>query len=308
MQGFSKGDTMSLINGERIVIDQKIDSGGTADIYRVLNVDKRCFQCGKHLYFKYSADPKKYYDKLKILSQTASPHPAFVWSWPNAVTKFDHVNNSFFFVMELLDSSYKNVIPIIKDPDLLTLRQRIDLCLILADAAKAIEDTDLVFGDWSSKNVMWKENQDKSISIRIIDCDGMSLPGYPLGLGGTGKYRSPEVLAGAVQTAQSDIHSLAVLTFRLLCRTHPLDGKRTRSEMETEDNLIKYYSKEPIFIFDGFENEADMMTKKRFSALPRILQLYYKQMFSNSCLHGREDRPNAGMLKAVLLKAKQELM
>ena len=308
MPGFPKGSSMSLINGERIVIDQMIGNGGTADIYRVLNFDRKCFECAKHLYHRYSADPRMYYEKYKILSRIPAPHPAFVWGRPDAMTGFDEATRSFVFVMELLDSSYKKVARIVKDPEMFRLRERLEICLVLAEAASAVTAQGLVFGDWSSNNVMWRTEKDGSISVRIIDSDGMSLPGYPLGLGGTGFYRSPEVMAGAEQTAQSDIHSLAVLTFRLFCGRHPLDGKRTGSVGLDEKAIMKYYCEEPIFIFDGDENAPSTLVKTRFRSLPEVLQLYYRLIFSNACLHGREDRPDADTLKAVLLKAKEEIM
>ena len=40
MQGFQKGATIKLLNGDIIVVVDTIGSGGTADTYRVLNTTK----------------------------------------------------------------------------------------------------------------------------------------------------------------------------------------------------------------------------------------------------------------------------
>ena len=296
MSGFPKGTVVDLINNEKIVILEMIGSGGTADIYKVYNLQRKCYQCAKHLYGNYSAEPKKYYDKLRILSKMSKPHDLFVWSYPDACSRFDEKSRSFLFVMELLEG-YKDLRSIMKNPDILPLKTRIRICLKLAEAADAAIEHSLIYGDWQSKNVMWKKMPSGEISLKIIDTDGMSLPGHHLGLQGTGKYRAPEILAGGSQTEQSDIHALATVAFRLLCGRHPLDGRLTRSETETPASIMKYYCHKPLFIFDGYENEPSELVKERFSRLPRILQLLYRQYFSNRCLMGREDRPDYSVFK-----------
>ncbi len=291
MSGFKKGDTIKLRNGDVIVIDRPIGNGGTADTYKVFNATKKIFQCAKHLYAgRYATDPEKYYQKCNILyNNWHSPHPAFVWCADRGMTEYYGNTKSFLYVMEYLDG-YNGCKDIIRDTEILKLKDRIGMCKTLAEAAKAAVDQKLIFGDWSANNVMWKRMSNGSICTRIIDTDPISIPGSPLGMGGTGKYRAPEVMLGAAQSQQSDIFSLAVLTFRLFCGRHPLDGKRTRNEPETEETIMKYYAKEPIFIFDGDTNAPSRLVEARFHSLPRPLQHYYKYIFSNASLHGRQDR------------------
>lgn len=291
MAGFNKGDTIKLRNGDVVVFDKKFGNGGTADVYRVLNATKKKYQCAKHLYGgRYASEPEKYYEKCNVLYyKWHSPHPAFVWCEDKGISDYDKKTKSFVYVMELLEN-YDGVKTIIRDPEILKIKDRIEICRTLAEAAKAAVDQNLIFGDWSANNVMWKREKNGNISIRIIDTDPTSIPGAPLGMGGTGKYRAPEVMLGEPQSQQSDIYSLTVLTFRLFCGRHPLDGKRTRSEPETEETIMKYYAKEPIFIFDGDVNAPSRLVATRFYSLPMPLQKYYSYIFSNGSLHGRIDR------------------
>ena len=282
---------MRLLNGDVIVFDKPIGNGGTADTYRVFNYTKKKMQCAKHLYGRrYASDSEKYYKKCELLfNRWHSPHPSFVWCEDRGISAYDAVTKSFVYVMEFLEN-YESVSSIIRDPEIVKIRERIGICRTLAEAAKAAVGNNLIFGDWSANNVMWKRTADGRLSVRIIDTDPISIPGAPLGMGGTGKYRSPEVMLGAPQTQQSDVYSLAVLTFRLFCGRHPLDGQRTRSEPETEESVMKYYAREPIFIFDGVLNAPSRLVETRFRSLPSPLQYYYQYIFSNASLHGRQDR------------------
>ena len=303
MQGFKKGATIKLLNGDIITIVAPIGSGGTADTYKVLNVNKKKFQCAKHLYGGiYTTDSEKYYEKCTVLAKYKPPHPAFVWFEDFGISSYNKETKSFIYVMELLEG-YKNAVSLIRDPEQLKLKERIKICTILAEASKSAIGKGLIYGDWSGNNVMWKKLPNGDISVRIIDCDPMSVQGFPLGLGGTGKYRSPEVMLGAEQSQQSDIFSLAVLSFRLFCSRHPLDGKKTRSEPETPETIMKYYAKQPIFIFDGDTNAPSRLVTARFNALPRPLQVYFSYMFSNGSLHGRADRFDYDKFLIVMKKS-----
>lgn len=307
MQGFQKGATIKLLNNDVIVIVDTIGSGGTADTYKVLNTTKNTYQCAKHLYGGlYTVDSEKYYKKCTIMFKYESPHPAFVWCKDFGISTYYEETKSFIYVMELLNG-YQSVATIIRNPEIMKIRDRIKICTVLAEASKDAIQKGLIYGDWSANNVMWKMKPDGEIAVRVIDCDPMSIQGFPLGLGGTGKYRSPEVMKGADQSQQSDIFSLGVLTFRLFCGRHPLDGFRTRSEPETYESIIKYYADEPIFIFDGEENAPSRLVRKRFNSLPRPLQIYYRYIFSNDSLHGRADRFDYDKFLLILNKSLEEL-
>lgn len=307
MQGFKKSATIKLLNGDIILIEDTIGRGGTADTYKVLNITKKKYQCAKHLYGGiYTTDSNKYYEKFKILARYEAPHPAFVWCEDFGISDYDEETESFIYVMELLEG-YKSAVSLICDPEMLRLMDRIKMCTVLAEASRAAIENGLIFGDWSGNNIMWKSMPNGEISVRIIDCDSMSVPGFPLGLGGTGKYRAPEVMKGAEQSQQSDIYSLAVLSFRLFCQRHPLDGKRTRSEPETPETIMKYYANEPIFIFDGDTNAPSRLVTARFNALPRPLQIYFRYMFSNDSLQGRADRYDYDKFLIIMKKSLEEI-
>src|SRR5262249_42643325 len=84
--------------------------------------------------------------------------------------------------------------------------------------------------------------------IRILDNDNVDITGTPSPMGGTKFFQAPElVMKKSFANTYTDLHSLAVLLFRLLLVDHPLLGER--DNCETPD-LVQLFGSDPIFIFD----------------------------------------------------------
>jgi eukaryotic-like serine/threonine-protein kinase len=92
-----------------------------------------------------------------------------------------------------------------------------DLCRALA----AVHRQDCVHGDVKAQNVMRQAGG--RIVLMDFGAGGARAEAGP-GLAGTPAYLAPEVLAGGVHTAQSDIYSLGVLLYHLVSGRFPVVG------------------------------------------------------------------------------------
>lgn len=291
------------IGGEQILVDALLGSGGQADVYRVLNLDRKCFQAMKHLYGFYVDDRPTFYRKVQVLAKYRDQplHPDLVW--PEAVSELDETTESFCYLMELLLPGYENVAPIMKNPDRIPFAQRKELCIRLADIFSAIHGQGYIYTDISATNIFFCIDGDGGVRLKVIDCDNISLEGKSMGLKGTGLFRAPEILTErSLPTIQSDLHALAVAVFRMLVGCHPLEGSRTRSEAFTPENIVKFFGEEPEYIFSARGGNPPYRGEftERFLELGEAMQMYFQLMFSPTRLAGNGKRPSAETLKLVL--------
>lgn len=285
-----KGTGIKMKHGTFVVIDSLINAGSQADIYKAIDASSKRYCAVKHLYgnFCNPSDKEKFYKKADLLVNSKPCHPDLVMGYD--ITEPD-ANFNFAYVMPLLEG-YQPVSKVIKAPDKLPLKARLELCQKIAVAFSALhtQNQKLVYGDISGSNVLMKETP-KGIDVKIIDTENIIPLGFNLGLGGTGLYRAPEVMDASMQPdIQSDIHAFAVLCFRILCGGHPLDGTVTRSIPFTTENILEYFSKRPQFVFDGNTNTPDSVTVSFWKKLPHPIQLYYLSVFSQDCLRRQKER------------------
>lgn len=90
MPYFREGDCITVGN-ERIVVEKFLSSGMQADVYRVVNFDKKKHMVIKHLYGDYCSNKKLFYRKVKLLSTHSAPHVRLIW--PKEVGDFDEKTN-----------------------------------------------------------------------------------------------------------------------------------------------------------------------------------------------------------------------
>ena len=285
-----KGTRIKMKYGTIVVIDSLINAGSQADIYKAIDASSKRYCAVKHLYgnFCNPKDKEKFYKKTDLLVNSKPCHPDLVMGYD--ITEPD-ANFNFAYVMPLLEG-YHPVSKVIKAPDKLPLKARLELCKKIAAAFSALhaQNQKLVYGDISGNNVLMKETP-QGIDVKIIDTENIIPLGLNLGLGGTGLYRAPEVMDASMKLdIQSDIHAFAVLCFRILCGGHPLDGTVTRSIPFTTENILEYFSKRPRFVFDGNSNAPDSATANFWKKLPKPIQLYFLSVFSQDCLKRRKER------------------
>ena len=299
MPYFRRGDCLR-IGGERVVVEEFIAGGAQADVYRVLNVDRKENMAMKHLYGGYANNSGLFYRKVKLLSDYPAPHPRLIW--PEAVSRFEPETGTFVYLMQLLPPDYKPIAYIMKRPEIMGSAQKKQLAVQLTEIFSTLHRKGFIYSDISAGNIYYRIDEAGQTDIRVIDCDNVSIRGQSLGLFGTGLFRAPEVLLGAVPTESSDAHALAVALFRMMVGCHPLDGIYTRSIPFTPEMVEECFGRRPEYIFSGRGTNGPTRQGyvDRFESLSPQLQLFFNVMFCNDCLHNPDKRPTADMLLTIL--------
>jgi serine/threonine protein kinase len=158
-------------------------------------------------------------------------------------------------------------------------------CLELTDDFHALHSRGLCYKDISLGNLFLEPCSGR---ILICDNDNVDVDGRdPGGVLGTPGFIAPEVLMGTARpSANSDLHSLAVLIFRLLTRHDPFRGA-----MELEIRCLdeparrRLYGEDPVFIFDPNDQRNRPDPELHSAALltwpiyPAALQALFVQTF-----------------------------
>jgi tetratricopeptide (TPR) repeat protein len=97
----------------------------------------------------------------------------------------------------------------------------------VADAVVAVHRAGLLHRDIKTQNVM-READGRVVLMDFGTGLDHEAPEEPRALAGTPLYLSPEVLAGAPPTPQSDLYSLGVVLFRLATGEYPVPGRTLR--------------------------------------------------------------------------------
>ena len=167
----------------------------------------------------------------------------------------------------------------------LELRQVLRACLELTDAFHALHSRGLCYKDISLGNLFLEPSSGR---ILICDNDNVDVDGRDLGsVLGTPGFIAPEILMGRARPgANSDLHSLAVLIFRLLTRHDPFRGALEREiRCLDEPARRRLYGEDPVFIFDPEDQRnrpdpelhpAPLVT---WPIYPRELQALFLQTF-----------------------------
>ena len=299
---FQEGNWLRIGKMPYKVIRQ-LGRGSCGDVYEVEDLrGKR--HAMKHQYYHFATNPAKYHFKLQLLAAHTNPHPAFVWI--KAVSDYDPATKSFLYIMPLVPKGYLPLARAVIDRKLLTMEQRLSVCRQLAEAFTELRKKKWVFGDCSSKNILFKPKRSGNPEVLIIDCDTISLETAPFGLEGSGCYRAPEILLSRrpTPTLNSDAHALAAVAFHLLIGTNPLDGAKVRKTPFSEAAVLHHYGEKPVYIFDpcGENKPLSPVLRSRFNQLPPGLQNYFNKIFSQDCLQGRVARPGPDVLLQSLSK------
>ena len=299
---FKKGNCLRIGDAYYTIV-QPLGKGSVGDVYEVEHLTTRKHYAMKHLYHNFTTnDPKKYYGKLRLLAAHTSPHPSFVWI--RGLSEFDEKSGSFSYVMDLVPKGFMPLAYAMNQQNLLTMDQRIAICRKLAEAFAALRKKKWIYGDASPKNILFKPKRNGGDpDVLIIDTDTISPEqAQHCGIEGTGCFRAPEILLGKSPTLNSDVHALAAVMFQLAIGCNALDGTRTRRDHFSEDNVLRHYGENPMYIFDpsGQNKPLKPILRKRLDQLPQGLRVYFKIMFSQERLKGGVARPGPEILLQYL--------
>jgi serine/threonine-protein kinase len=146
-------------------------------------------------------------------------------SHPNIVTIFDagEEHDLCYIAMELLKG--KDLVPFTKLPNTLPAEKVISIVARVADALGYAHRQNVVHRDVKPANVMYEAQNDvvkvTDFGIARITDSSKTKTGMVLG---TPSYMSPEQLQGKKIDGRSDLFSLAVSLYQLVCGKLPFEG------------------------------------------------------------------------------------
>jgi len=146
-------------------------------------------------------------------------------SHPNIVTIYDagEEHDLCYIAMELLKG--KDLIPYTKPDNLLPVDKAVSIVARVADALGYAHKQNIVHRDIKPANIMYEPESDApkvtDFGIARITDSSKTKTGMVLG---TPSYMSPEQLSGKKVDGRSDLFSLAVSLYQLLCGALPFAG------------------------------------------------------------------------------------
>jgi serine/threonine-protein kinase len=147
-------------------------------------------------------------------------------SHPNIVTIYDtgEEHDFCYIAMELLKGG--DLVPFVKAPNLLPVDRAVSIIARAADALDYAHKQGVVHRDIKPANLMYHPQSDTlkltDFGIARLTDSSKTKTGMVLG---TPSYMSPEQLAGKKIEGRSDLFSLAVSLYQLLCGRLPFEGE-----------------------------------------------------------------------------------
>ncbi len=288
---FTKGDKITLLNGDVAKIIEKLGEGGQGTVYRV-KIGKKEYAL-KWYHKDAVTNPKKFYKNLENNIAHGAPSDAFLW--PLFLTEQN--GGSFGYVMELRPGNYKEF------SEFLLARVRFASLSAAVNAALGITNG---FRELHRRGFSYQDLNDGNFfidpsdgAVLICDNDNVAPYGENLGIAGKARYMAPEVVRNKKKPdIMTDRFSLTVVLFRLLFLDHPLEGKRVvESPCLTEELELKYYGKDPIFIFDKTDDSNRPVRGIHANALrfwplyPKFIREKFEAALSRDVMQGKATRP-----------------
>lgn len=288
---FEKGSKISIINKGNATIIEKLGEGGQGIVYRIL-LDGKEYALKWYFPEKISR-PKEFYENLKNNIEKGSPNDAFLW--PKYITKYD--DGKFGYIMDLRPQNFHDFSEILLNKvDFKSLSSVVLAGINIVNGFRDLHRNGFSYQDLNDGNFFIDPNTG---SVLICDNDNVAPFGTSLGIAGKARYMAPEVVRSKKRPdSYTDRFSLAVVLFMLFFRNHPLEGQRlVRCPCLTEELELKFYGKEPIFIYDPECSDNRPVRGVHDNAIrlwplfPSFIHEIFQEVFSKPCLNRECNRP-----------------
>jgi DNA-binding helix-hairpin-helix protein with protein kinase domain len=232
-------------------------------------------------------------DRLRVAIDRGAPSAKFLWP-------FDLVSlpdgSGLGYLMRLRGAHFEKVANLLHGETNPPFRVLATLCCLLTDAFLALHAKGLAYQDLNAGNVFFDP---ASGDIEICDNDNVDIDGAPSVMGGVWEFQAPEVvLRQAGPSRATDLHSLAVMLFRVLHVGHPLVGKRELdlANLSDEAAMRRLYGTEARFVFDPSDDSNRPLPDRHgpvighWAIYPQFLRDIFTRAFTEGLydpVHGR---------------------
>ncbi len=293
-----------ILDQASVTIEKFLGSGAQGEVYQVL-VDNKPFALKWYVPKAASTDQKENLDRLLDMGP---PSSSFLWPLEIVTSP-----QGFGFLMPLRSPQAKGIVEIYSRRSPVTMHMLTTICINIVDAFSDLHSKGYCYKDIKSENIFFDP---KTGDISICDCDNVAIDGESYqGIIGTMGYSAPEIDRGEAQPSiRADLHSLAVLLFKILHLHHPLEGMRETAikclDLPARQQL---YGDDPLFIFDPInkENRPDPVHHQTVLAhwpiFPSFLKKLFIQAFTDG-LHDPDCRVRETVWKQALAKLRDSIV
>ncbi len=207
---------------ERYEIIEKVGSGGMADVYRA-----KCHRLNRHVAIKI-LKPEFSADKSLVTKFRAEAQSAAGLSHPNIVSVYDVGDDGdlHYIVMELVEGI--TLKKFIEKKGKLEIKEAIGIAIQISQGLEAAHDNHIVHRDIKPQNIIIsREGKVKVADFGIAKAATTNT--VTQNAVGSVHYLSPEQARGGYSDEKSDIYSLGVTMYEMLCGKVPFAGDNTVS-------------------------------------------------------------------------------
>lgn len=214
--------------GGRFRVHRQLGEGGVGQVFEGEQVELRRPVALKLLHPHLSANEgmrKRFHREARAASMLEHPGSVTIYD-------FGEWRGHLYIAMELLDG--RELSDVIRDEHPLATERIIDLMVQLCEVLDKAHGMGLVHRDLKPANVMIVQDQGGAERVKVVDFGLATLvdpePGSDMKLtrdgavSGTPDYMSPEQARGQQLDERSDIYSVGVILYELLCAQAPFDG------------------------------------------------------------------------------------
>lgn len=207
---------------ERYEIIEKVGSGGMADVYRA-----KCHRLNRFVGIKI-LKPEFSADKNTVAKFRAEAQSAAGLSHPNIVSVYDVGDDGdlHYIVMELVEGI--TLKKFIEKKGKLEIKEAIGIAIQISQGLEAAHDNHIVHRDIKPQNIIIsREGKVKVADFGIAKAATTNT--VTQNAVGSVHYLSPEQARGGYSDEKSDIYSLGVTMYEMLCGKVPFAGDNTVS-------------------------------------------------------------------------------
>jgi serine/threonine-protein kinase len=216
-------------------VESKIGAGGMGEVYRARDTRLGRIVAIKVLPFSLSADPvlkERFAREAKAISSVSHPHICTLYD-------VGDVNGTEFLVMEYLEGETLES-RLRRGP--LPIMEVLSVGIEIADALDKAHRERVIHRDLKPANVMITESgvklldfgiakmfdqRDQDVASETLPTGALVLLTMPGQMTGTVSYMSPEQVRGLEIDASTDLWSLGVVLYQMICKQLPFEAQTT---------------------------------------------------------------------------------
>ena len=299
---FKKNDGFYL-NGERVVVLDKLGEGGQGEVYLVRYGND-------NLAFKYYKSIPNQAFKHNLVNNIKKGSPMKTFLWPKEYIEF--TDGSCGYLMDLRPKNYSSFVSYLNgttqfDNEYLKLKWSIDL----VRSFKFLHERGYSYQDLNDGSFFFDPHTG---DLLICDNDNVTADKSCLGVMGKMRYMAPEIVRGdkdrlTGQPQMPDVHSdrfsLAVILFLTFCLGNPFEGEHLKNYMLIDEKAeYELFGKKITYIFSEIDKSNRPIRGYHTAVLNRypLLPSYIQKAFHQTFVDGLKDRENSRTTEVEWLK------